>query len=212
MQQNGERCSAATAFLDPVKKRPNLKVVTGAQAHKIHLTAAKGGEKHNNNGGLRAEGVRVGLGEEVCDVALNRGGEVIVSAGAVVSPQLLLLSGIGADEQLKAHGISSTVSLPHVGQHLQDHPACVVSYSSLVKGVSVTSLLRLGGGKLSNPKPYVQWLAKRAGLLTSTGCDHGGFFKTRADLEQPDLQIRFLAARALSPDGMSTYSTVSFTS
>lgn len=138
------------------------------------------------------------------EAKLNPGGEVIVTSGAIASPQLLLCSGIGPSQHLKDHGIPVVHDNPNVGENLQDHPAAVVSFKTPVRGVSVTSKLRLFG--MTNPFPILQWLLFKTGLLTSTGCDHGAFVRTSASVKgQPDLQIRFLAARALGPDGMTTF-------
>ena len=136
--------------------------------------------------------------------SLKAGGEVLVTSGAIASPQLLMCSGIGPDVQLQAHGIPVVSNLPGVGSNLQDHPAAVVSFRTPVKGVSVTSKLRLFG--IQNPFPVLKWLVFKTGLLTSTGCDHGAFVRTAASTDgQADLQIRFLAARALGPNGMTTF-------
>lgn len=134
---------------------------------------------------------------------LNEGGEVLVTGGAIASPQLLMCSGIGPADHLKDHGIPVVHDNANVGKNLQDHPAAVVSFSTPKKGVSVTSKLRLFGK--TNPFPVFQWLLMKTGLLTSTGCDHGGFIRTSASKGQPDLQMRFLAAKALGPDGMTTF-------
>jgi choline dehydrogenase-like flavoprotein len=115
-----------------------------------------------------------------------------------------MCSGIGPAEHLNDHGIPVVYDNPSVGKNLQDHPAAVVSFKTPKKGVSVTSKLRLFG--MTNPFPVLQWLFFKTGLLTSTGCDHGAFVRTSASVKgQPDLQIRFLAARALGPDGMTTF-------
>jgi choline dehydrogenase-like flavoprotein len=115
-----------------------------------------------------------------------------------------MCSGIGPAKHLKEHGIAVVSDLPGVGANLQDHPAAVVSFRTPKRGVSVTSKLRMLG--FTNPIPVLQWLLFKSGLLTSTGCDHGAFVKTPASSDgQADLQIRFLAARALGPDGMTTY-------
>lgn len=114
-----------------------------------------------------------------------------------------MCSGIGPARHLQEHGIEVIHDNPYVGENLQDHPAAVVSFRTPQKGVSVTSKLRLMGG--TNPIPVLQWLLTKTGLLTSTGCDHGAFVRTSASDGQPDLQIRFLAARALGPDGMTTF-------
>jgi choline dehydrogenase-like flavoprotein len=114
-----------------------------------------------------------------------------------------MCSGIGPAKHLQEHGIPVVYDNPNVGENLQDHPAAVVSFKTPVKGVSVTSKLRLFGK--TNPIPVLRWLLFKSGLLTSTGCDHGAFVKTKASTGQPDLQIRFLAARAVGPDGMTTF-------
>ena len=99
--------------------------------------------------------------------------------------------------------------LPGVGSNLQDHPAAVVSYETPKKGVSVTSKLRISGTKLNNPLPLLKWFARGKGELTSVGCDHGAFVNTEGNEGgQPDLQVRFLPARALGPDGMTTFTQV----
>lgn len=115
-----------------------------------------------------------------------------------------MCSGIGPADHLTELSIPVVHDNPAVGKNLQDHPAAVVSFKTPKKGVSVTSKLRLFG--LTNPIPIFQWLFFKTGLLTSTGCDHGAFVRTSASSKgQPDLQIRFLAAKALGPDGMTTF-------
>lgn len=194
---NGERCSGATAFLSKAAKRDNCTVRTGTMVRRITFDGSK-----------TATGVTYNLmGDDTVkdfEAKLNEGGEVIVTSGAIASPQLLMCSGIGPADHLKDHGIPVLHDNPSVGKNLQDHPAAVVSFKTPVKGVSVTSKLRLFG--LTNPIPVFQWLLRKTGLLTSTGCDHGAFVRTSASVKgQPDLQIRFLAARALGPDGMTTF-------
>lgn len=130
-------------------------------------------------------------------------GEVILTGGALASPQILMCSGVGPAKHLQAHGIHVVKDNPYVGENLQDHPAVVVSFRTPVKGVSVTSKLRLFG--MTNPIPVLQWLIFKTGMMTSTGCDHGAFVATTNEVKQPDLQIRFIAALALGPDGMATY-------
>jgi choline dehydrogenase-like flavoprotein len=115
-----------------------------------------------------------------------------------------MCSGIGPAKHLKELGIPVVYDNPNVGENLQDHPAAVVSFRSPKSGVSVTSKLRLMG--TTNPFPVLNWVLFKTGLLTSTGCDHGAFVMTSASTTgQPDLQVRFLAARALGPDGMTTF-------
>jgi len=134
---------------------------------------------------------------------LKPGGEVICCCGAIASPQLLMCSGIGPKEHLEEYGIDVVADVQGVGENLQDHPAAVVSFMTPKKGVSVTSKLRLFGK--SNPFPFLKWTLFKSGLLTSVGCDHGAFVKTTPDKTQPDLQLRFLPAKAVTPDGMTSF-------
>jgi len=195
-EKKGERCSGATAFLSKASKRKNLVVQAGAMVRNIDFDDSK-----------TATGITYDLmGDDTCTkfkASLKEGGEVIVCSGAIASPQLLMCSGIGPAEHLEEHGITVVSDVPGVGENLQDHPAAVVSFKTPKKGVSVTSQLRLFG--FTNPIPVLKWLLFKTGLLTSTGCDHGGFVCTAASDGQPDLQVRFLAAKALGPDGMTTF-------
>jgi len=193
----GERCSAATAFLKPCKRRKNLTVRSGTMCRCINFDQSK-----------TATGVTYDImGDDTCKAfkaTLKEGGDVLVTSGAIASPQLLMCSGIGPEKDLQELGIEVISNLSGVGRNLQDHPAAVVSYQTPKKGVSVTSKLKLFGR--TNPLPVLQWLLFKTGLLTSTGCDHGAFVRTAASTDgQADLQIRFLAALALGPDGMTTY-------
>jgi len=121
---------------------------------------------------------------------------------------LLMLSGVGPKAHLEEHGIKVVSDVPAVGLNLQDHPAAVVSYQcpESQAGISVSSKLKIPGTTLPHPKVVLQWLFTGTGPLTSTGCDHGGFFRTpAATSSSPDLQMRFLAARAVSADGMQSF-------
>lgn len=195
-ETNGERCSGANAFLAKALKRKNLTVRTGTMARRVDFDEFK-----------TAVGVTYDLmGDDTCTsfhAKLNPGGEVLVTSGAIASPQLLMCSGIGPAHHLRERGIFVVYDNPNVGENLQDHPAAVVSFRTPKKGVSVTSKLRLFGK--TNPFPVLEWLFLKKGLLTSTGCDHGAFVRTSSSTGQPDLQIRFLAARAVGPDGMTTF-------
>eukprot|EP00600_Ochromonadales_sp_CCMP1393_P010029 CAMPEP_0174955208 /NCGR_PEP_ID=MMETSP0004_2-20121128/857_1 /TAXON_ID=420556 /ORGANISM="Ochromonas sp., Strain CCMP1393" /LENGTH=560 /DNA_ID=CAMNT_0016203117 /DNA_START=206 /DNA_END=1888 /DNA_ORIENTATION=- len=195
-EKNGARCSTASGFLKPALKRKNLDVLCGATVEKVNFDE------------VTANGVNVQVNGKSEVINLAEGGEVLLTGGSINSPQLLMLSGIGPKEHLEQHGIKPLVDLNGVGKNLQDHPAAVVSYETKPehKGISVTSKIRVKGTKLTNPRVMLQWKLLGKGPFTSTGCDHGGFFKTNPDLESPDLQMRFLAAKALSPDGMGTFS------
>lgn len=197
-QLNGERCSGASAFLHKAMKRPNVTVRTGTMVRRINFDVTK-----------TAESVTYDLvGDDSYTsfhARLNPQGEVLLTAGAIASPQILMASGIGPAKHLRSHGIPVVMENPHVGDNLQDHPAAVVSFKTPAKGVSVTSKLRILGGLYTNPWPVLQWLFFKSGLLTSVGCDHGAFVRTTPLAPQPDLQLRFIPARALGPDGMTTY-------
>lgn len=195
-EKNGERVSGATAFLSKAMKRKNLTVRTGVMIKKINFDKS-----------ATATGVSYDLkGDDTFknfDAKLNEGGEVLVSGGAIGSPQLLMCSGVGPADHLNELGIPVVSNVPGVGKNLQDHPAAVVSFNTPKSGVSVTSKLRFMGK--TNPLPILQWLLFKKGPLTSTGCDHGAFVKSTPDQDQADIQLRFLPARALMPDGMSTF-------
>jgi choline dehydrogenase-like flavoprotein len=176
-QKNGERWSAARGYLHPhIGKRPNLAVECGARVLRILV----------ENG--RAVGVEIRQGGEVKTFRARR--EVIVSAGALQSPQILLLSGIGDAAQLKAHGIAVVHHLPGVGADLQDHPDFIFGYqadSLDLIGISAAGSLRF-------IKEILRYRRERRGLVASNFAEAGGFLKTRPDLPAPDIQIHFIVA------------------
>jgi choline dehydrogenase len=164
-QKDGSRCSAADAYLRPAMTRPNLEVLTDARVTKI---VVEGG---------RAAGVRYLLrGNEETAYAQ---GEVILSAGAVGSPQLLMLSGIGPADHLRDVGIPVLVDSPGVGANLSDHP--VVPAQWRTPG-SVNLWEKLG------PAQLMRWRLRHSGPLTSNIAEAGGFSRTRPSLPAPDLQ------------------------
>lgn len=189
---NGERSSAASGFLDPILNRKNLDVIHSTRVNKITFD------------GEAATGIELEGGKQV---SLKSDGEVLLTGGAINSPQILMLSGIGPKKHLEEHGIKVVKDLPGVGQNLQDHPAAIISYKCKEgnEGVSVTSKIRIKGTTMTNPKVILQWLLRKSGPLTSTGCDHGGFFRTSPEKSSPDLQMRFISAQSLTADGMGTY-------
>ncbi|MBN3730290.1 choline dehydrogenase [Burkholderia sp. Tr-20390] len=174
-QKNGERWSAARAYLFPhMKTRGNLTVETGAQVRRIVFD------------GKRAVGVEVTRGGNVETVWAKK--EVILSAGALQSPQLLMLSGVGPKDELERHGIQVVADLPGVGENLQDHPDFVVSYktNSLdALGVSVRGAIKTLGD-------IRQYRNSRTGTLTTNFAEGGAFLKTRPDLDRPDVQMHFV--------------------
>jgi len=193
-QKNGARCSAASQFLSPVIHRRNLKVVTSALVSSLDIQNKE------------VVGVKYTINDKPYYAKVSSKGEVLLTSGSIGSPQILLLSGVGPASQLNKLGISVKHNLEEVGKNLQDHPATVVSYqcSPGNDGVSTSSKLRIPGTTIPNPLSFIQWALTGSGPLTSSACDHGAYVKTDPNLESPDLQLRFIAARAIAADGMNT--------
>lgn len=175
----GERVSAADAYLRPVAERPNLTVRTGVQVAGIRLE------------GYRAVGVEI-RGRDGND-SIDAEREVILSAGAVGSPQILQLSGIGEADRLKHAGVEPRHHLPGVGQGLQNHIEVVVQYACRqpVTWLNATRPL----GLLTNG---VRWFLNRSGFCASNHWEAGAFLKSREDLAYPNLQLIFFPL-ALKP-------------
>jgi choline dehydrogenase len=168
---NGRRCSTAVAYLHPAMNRHNLTVMTAADVVRIEFE------------GKRAVGVEaVHRGKHV-SVKANR--EVIVSAGAINSPQLLMLSGVGDPDALKKHGIALVHALPGVGKNLQEHPdAAVLTTSHFHGGVQLSlvgALQMLGEG--------VEYFGAHMGKLRSSFTEAGGFLKTDPSLAVADIEL-----------------------
>ncbi|TDB75472.1 GMC family oxidoreductase [Micromonospora sp. KC723] len=168
-QRDGRRCSAAAAYLHPVADRPNLRVWTHLQAHRILVE------------GGTARGVRCQRLDEIVDVRARR--EVILSAGAYNSPQLLMLSGIGPADQLTALGIPVVADLPEVGRNLQDHPSTYLVFTH----DEPVSLLSAG-----EERHVRQFESDGSGPLSSNVPEAGGFVRTRDGLPAPDVQFHVL--------------------
>jgi choline dehydrogenase-like flavoprotein len=157
-----------------------------------------------------ATGVKFTCGGTIQNARLKHGGEVIVTLGAIQSPQLLMISGIGPKAHLESHNIATISDRAGVGENLRDHPAANVSYQcpDSKRGISPTSkAFFIMGKKLPNPAWLWEWVTRKSGPLTSPGCDHGGFFRTSEATQEknsPDLQMRFLAVRAVTADGMNS--------
>ena len=173
-QRNGERWSAARAYVHPhMATRANLRVETTAQATRILFE------------GKRAVGVEYRQGTETRQIRARR--EVIVASGAFQTPQLLMLSGIGDHAALAKHGIATTHHLPGVGQNLQDHPDFIFAYMSdspYFTGMSFSGIAH-------QLRAIMQYRRERRGPMTSNFAECGGFLKTRPDLDVPDIQLHF---------------------
>ncbi len=170
-QKNGRRASAADAFLKPAKRRRNLTVWTGAHAHRIVIERG------------RAVGVEVERDGALQTVRAER--EVLVCGGAVNSPQLLMLSGIGPARALRAHGIAPVADRAEVGENLQDHLIVGVRYA-LKEAVSLVNAETLGS--------VARYLLFRQGQLTSNIAEAGLFTDTRGGGGAPDLQFHVAPA------------------
>lgn len=173
--RDGKRWSTSRAFLKPVQQRENLHVETGALTHRIIV---------END---RAVGVEYSQDGQTKRVYANR--EVILSAGTVNSPQILLLSGIGPADELAALGIDTVHDLPGVGKNLQDHVDCVMSWECL-KPVTLYDDLRADKLMVS----MAQGLLFGRGIVTTFPYEGGAFMKTHEGLESPDIQLHFMPA------------------
>jgi choline dehydrogenase-like flavoprotein len=171
-QKNGERWSAAHAYIHPfMATRANLRVEINAHAMRILFE------------GKRAVGVEYRQRNEIRQLRARR--EVIVSSGAFQSPQLLMLSGDGA--ALAKHGIAATHHLPGVGQNLQDHPDFIFAYESDSPHFTGTSFRAIA----RQIRAIMRYRRERRGPMTSNFAECGGFLKTRPDLDVPDIQLHF---------------------
>ena len=168
-QKNGERHSAADAYLKPVLDRPNLTAETGAQVTEVTIEDGRAtGVEYQQDGRTRVAGAS---------------DEVILSAGAVNSPHLLMLSGVGDPAHLSEHGIDVTVDAPGVGRNLQDHLFVFTVYET----ADDVSTLDDAGGLLD----ILNWFVFKRGRLTSNVGEAGGFVRTDEERSRPDLQFHF---------------------
>ena len=174
----GRRLSAARAYLHPVMKRPNLQVRCRTFVDRVVFE------------GTRAVGVEVG-GEVI------RANEVILCGGAINSPQLLQLSGVGNAGELSALGVDVVHDLPGVGEHLQDHLEVYVQYAC-TQPVSVQPALK----KWKRPFIGAQWLFLRSGPGATNHFEAGGFIRSNDDVAYPNLMFHFLPV-AIRYDGTS---------
>lgn len=176
-QLNGERCSAAKAYLTPNLNRPNLTVLTKATTHKVLFD------------GKRAIGVEYGMKGQRFQIYCNK--EVILSAGAFGTPQVLLLSGVGPKQELDKHGIDQVHDLAGVGKNLQDHIDLVHSYRTTAKRDTFGVSLKMAS---EASKAVPQWFKQRQGKLSSNFAEGIGFLYSDDDVDVPDLEFVFVVA------------------
>lgn len=185
VSKDGFRQSAEGAYLDPIRTRENLTVLSETKVLKI-LTEGK-----------RATGIQCDRAGERIEVGAKR--EVILCTGSFISPQLLMLSGIGGGAALKRHGIEVVHDLPGVGANLQDHVDTWVKYrakSHAAYGLSWRALPANIGHLLS-------WLFKRRGMFSSTTSEAAGFLSTVAGVSRPNVQLFFNVTLGMVQDADS---------
>ena len=171
--RRGRRLSAARAYLHPVMNRPNLTVTTRAFVTRVLFDGARAiGVEYRDRGGA---------------VKRATGGEVILAGGAIASPQLLQLSGVGNAAELAALGVEPVQDLPGVGEHLQDHLEVYIQHKS-TKPVSMQPALA------DWRKPWIgfQWLFFRRGPGATNHFEGGGFVRSNEDVDYPNLMFHFL--------------------
>ena len=177
--RNRRRCSTAAGYLKPVMKRPNLKVEIRALAHRV-LTE-----------GRRAIGVEFSQDGAIRQVRARR--EVLLAGGAINSPQLLQLSGIGPGALLQQHGIDVVHDLPGVGENLQDHCGGRIIYRCAPGVCTMNEIYHNWLRRIHHGMQYV--LSMKGALMTGAG-PMGLFVRTRPELASPDVQYQFLAGSA----------------
>ena len=175
--RDGRRRSAAVSYLHSIRGRPNLQVMTGARVLRIVIEQG------------RATGIEVAQGRSVSTLRASR--EVIVSSGAINSPRLLMLSGIGAAAELQAAGIKPVLDLPGVGKNLQDHLNTNVIVR-LKKPISYDGQDRYPQALFHG----LRWLLYRSGPAAAVIVEGGGFFKSAGET-RPDLQIHLAPAQVV---------------
>jgi choline dehydrogenase-like flavoprotein len=173
-QRMGVRLSSSRAFLHPVLQRPNLTVFADALVERVLLNKSRATGVSIRHGGARLE--------------LGASAEVVVSAGTINSPQLLMLSGIGAPAALERHGVRVVHGLPGVGANLQDHPTASVAVAN-PGGESYALSWRSMARNAAAPWRYA---FGRRGMLASNAAEAGGFMRSHPSLDRPDLQFTFM--------------------
>ena len=187
--RNGRRCSSAVAFLNPARKRPNLKIITNAQVQRVVLD------------GKKATGVTY-LDKSGQEHTVNARRDIVLSSGAINSPQLLMLSGIGDTDQLTENGITPLHKLDGVGKGLQDHLQARLVFKC--KEPTLNDEVR---SLVNRAKIAAKYALFRSGPMTMAASLATGFFKTRPDVGTPDVQFHVQPWSADSPgEGVHPFS------
>ncbi|MEH6649527.1 MAG: choline dehydrogenase [Motiliproteus sp.] len=189
INQNGTRCSTAVGFLKPIRERENLDVVTKALVHRVNFT------------GKRASSITYSVGGKEQTVSCQQ--EIILSAGALGSPHIMMLSGVGDKEALAKHGIESVHHLSGVGQNLQDHLQIRTIYK-VNKPVTLNDELR---NPLRKAMMGIEYAMFRTGPLTMAASQVAIFTKTDPAMDRPDIQYHLQPLSADKPaDGTHKFS------
>ena len=168
--KGGRRCSSAAAYLSPAKRRPNLKVVTDSQVRKVNICDG------------RAVSVEVSTGENINLISARR--EIILSAGSIGSPQILMLSGVGSGLELQRLGIEVKSDLAGVGKNLQDHLQARPVFKTNLSTINVET-----SNYFKQALIGLQYILTQRGPMTMAASLGTGFLKTEAHLETPDIQF-----------------------
>ncbi|MBB3141902.1 GMC family oxidoreductase N-terminal domain-containing protein [Halomonas organivorans] len=174
-QRSGFRWNTAKAFLRGAEKRSNLTLWHSSQVQRLIFTAGEGGRP-------RCSGVRIIRGGEVVEVAANRG--VVLCAGAIGSPQLLQLSGIGPAARLAEHGIPLVHDLPGVGENLQDH----LQIRAVYRVTGARTLNTLAGTWAGKTRIGLEYLLKRSGPMSMAPSQLGAFARSSPERPHPNLE------------------------
>ena len=179
--RNGRRCSAAVAYLNPVKSRPNLQIITHAQVEKVLI---------EDN---RATAITyTDRSKQVQTITANK--EIVLCGGAINSPQVLMLSGIGDPAQLGEFGIPVIADRPGVGKNMQDHLQARLVYKCNEPTLNDEVSTLFGQARIG-----LKYLMFRAGPMTMAASLATGFMKTRPELETPDIQFHVQPLSAENP-------------
>lgn len=176
----GLRCSAAKAYLAPIRKRPNLTVLTNVLTKQLIVEDG------------RCVGIKGKRGDQ--EIIVKARNEVIVSAGAIGSPQILMLSGIGDSEELNGHNIETIQHSPGVGKNLQDHLQARPVYKCDVPTINTHTR-----GMFNQSKIALEYALKQSGPMTMAASLGTGYLKTRDELETPDIQFHIQPFSAENP-------------
>jgi choline dehydrogenase len=183
---HGRRMSSATAYLEPAVDRPNLRILTNALALKVAIE------------GTKASGVEIMVGGQHHFISVKR--EVVLSAGAIKTPQILMLSGVGAADDLRERGLPVVHDQPNVGRNLQNH-VCYRPQYLCSEPVSASRHL----SPLNALAAAVRYGLFRTGPLAETYAVAGGYFRTDQALEVPDAQVVLLSALGPTKAGGATF-------